>query len=439
MSALVSTTGLWSNDKAVGLTTHTRHRHGPSPISLHFTAPNATPSLIFGPMALAAAVARTATTREARPRLLTGLQKSALAQLECLISDDPVFELSADFNDLADTERTLFAARVGAGITDLYMNALGYVWRANAACLSRTLDPHADFIYDGGNADGHGVVLAEAHGSFAAKATAKSVAAQAKRKYARQVKPYLAKTSPYGQVVHGYSIAFGSKPGTAGAFLSLAETRIPKPGKKSPPPPALQAPTGTGATPTMIALATHRSNFLLMGASQVVDWIDWVRTSGELPADRAPVTFLRFGYAGRWYLGSPSYVWPLFPRWWPDMYWDDPALWDWIEHDTLARRPRGGPPTGWFVMEETACVSFLDALSGMTRDGGERRPERLELPTFDPIGFGAGGDDRVLDAEHPDYDYALFRDGLALIDAPFRWTGRHIRRWLPKEGFERQA
>lgn len=65
------------------------------------------------------------------------------------------------------------AARVGAGITDLYMNALGYTWRANAACLSSTLDPHADFIYEGGNASGHGVVLAEAHGSFAANASAK--------------------------------------------------------------------------------------------------------------------------------------------------------------------------------------------------------------------------------------------------------------------------
>jgi hypothetical protein len=36
--------------------------------------------------------------------------------------------------------------------------------------LSSTLDPHADFIYEGGNATGHGVVPAEAHGSFAANA-----------------------------------------------------------------------------------------------------------------------------------------------------------------------------------------------------------------------------------------------------------------------------
>ena len=65
-----------------------------------------------------------------------------------------------------------FAAKVGAGIAHLYMDALGYAWRANAACLSSSLDPHADFIYEGGNASGHGVVLAEAHGSFAKDASA---------------------------------------------------------------------------------------------------------------------------------------------------------------------------------------------------------------------------------------------------------------------------
>ncbi|MGX7877193.1 hypothetical protein ACVDG5_035360 [Mesorhizobium sp. ORM6] len=153
-----------------------------------------------------------------------------------MISHTPTFELTDDFADLADTERTLFTARCGAGITDLYLNALGYVWRANAACLSSALDPHADFLYDGGNVDGRGIVLAEAHGSFAANATAKTVAAQAKRKYARQVKPDANVGSPFGHIIHGYSVAFGSKPGTSGAFLSVAETRIPKPRKKAPPP-----------------------------------------------------------------------------------------------------------------------------------------------------------------------------------------------------------
>jgi hypothetical protein len=40
------------------------------------------------------------------------------------------------------------------------------------------------------------------------------------------VKAYIAATSPFGKVIHGYSVAFGSAPGTAGGFLSLSETRI---------------------------------------------------------------------------------------------------------------------------------------------------------------------------------------------------------------------
>ncbi|MGI4813415.1 MAG: hypothetical protein ACRYG5_12905 [Janthinobacterium lividum] len=246
MSGLISMTELWSADVTIGLTTHTKHRHVPSPISPFFQAPEASPTLTFGPIALAAAVARIATTRPAQARLLAALQKSALAHLECLISNGSAFELTSDFGDLADTERTLFTARCGAGITDLYMNALGYVWRVNAVCLSNALNPHADFLYDGGNVDGHGVVLAEAHGSFAANATAKTIAAQAKRKYARQVKPYLNTGSPFGHVVHGYSVAFGSRPGTAGAFLSVAETRTSKPKKLAPSPLAAPIPAGAG-------------------------------------------------------------------------------------------------------------------------------------------------------------------------------------------------
>jgi hypothetical protein len=70
-------------------------------VSAVFKAPGPASILAFGPVALAAAVGRTATTRQARPQLLAGLQKSALAQLECLISNSPAFELAQDFADLA--------------------------------------------------------------------------------------------------------------------------------------------------------------------------------------------------------------------------------------------------------------------------------------------------------------------------------------------------
>jgi hypothetical protein len=110
----------------------------------------------------------------------------------------PGFALSSLIGALGDTEQTHFASRMGAGITDLYMNALDYSWRDNAACLSGKLDPHADFLYSGGSALGHGVVLAEARGSFAATVSDAKMAREAERKYLRQVRPYIGATSPHG-------------------------------------------------------------------------------------------------------------------------------------------------------------------------------------------------------------------------------------------------
>lgn len=83
MSGLVSTAGLGASVKLIGLTKHTKHRHVPSPVSPNFVAPPAQPSLSFNPIALAAAIARTATTWDDAPVvLLDGLQQSALIELD---------------------------------------------------------------------------------------------------------------------------------------------------------------------------------------------------------------------------------------------------------------------------------------------------------------------------------------------------------------------
>lgn len=417
MSALVSATGLWGADKAVTLSGCTPHKHDPSPIKPQFVAPERLSSLTFGPLALAAAVARAAATRDNAPvSVLNALQRSTLPMLQTMIEDGTTFNLSPNFQYLADTERTFLAARVGSGTTDLYMTALGYTWRANAACLSSTLDPHADFIYEGGSASGNGVVLAEAHGSFAANASAQSVHLQSKNKYLRQVKPYLAMTSPYGEVIHGYSIAFGSRPGAPGAFLSLSETKIPKM-KKGEPPTTPEARTRGDGAPTSIALATHRSNFFLAGADDVINWIDWVRAADGAPPEPTPVEFLRMQYAGRSYLVHASSLW------WPDHEWieeffDHQHLWPltprWSSRLLLGR----GPRLGWFAVEETAGTNFLKSLTGIIQDGGRSTPATLPLPNFVPVGFGLAGLTAEGRGDDSGYQYTLFRDDFALLEDP---------------------
>jgi hypothetical protein len=173
-----------------------------------------------------------------------------------------------------------------------------------------------------------------------------------------------------------------------------------------------------------------------MGASQVVDWIDWIITPGELPADSGPVAFVRLPYAGRWYLGSAFTIWAaLLPHWWHDGFWEDPV---WRHHAVRDVVDRGflGGSVGWFVMEETACTGFLNSLTGMIRTGGDGRPGRLDLPSFDPVGFGFGEGSRGRHVDGSEYNYALFRDALALLGDPFRSRKLEIRRWSPKEGFQ---
>lgn len=438
MSGLISTTSLWDTDKIVALSAHTRHQHVPSPISPHFVAPLAVENLSFGPIALAAAVARTATTwDDALAELLDGLQRSALIELETLVEGGRTFELKPHFRFLADTHRSQFAARVGAGITDLYMNTLGHTWRANAVCLSSTLDPHADFIYDGGNVAGHGVVLAEAHGSFATGASNQSVNRQAKRKYARQVKPYIGATSRFGKVIHGYSVAFGSAPGAAGGFLSLSETRITRRrGTRDVPPLTAEDRGRPDGTPTPIVLAAHRSNFLLMGAADIVDWIDWVRSDDGVAPEPEPIEFIRLQYAGRHYLASAPWSWRSdFPPWWEEDFFGHPGWWRHIPSARRRMMPLSGPRFGWFVIEEKAGAEFLNALTGIIRGGERAIPPTLQLPTYQPIGFGLPDSEGLaVSREGGDYRYALFRDGLALLGDPFRGRLRDVVIWSPNEG-----
>lgn len=433
LSILLSVPTIWRTDKTVAVSGHTLHRHKPSPISSGFEAPATNTALVFGPSALAASIARTSTLRGAPPEMLARWGDSALTQVEWLVQDGTTFALSEHLQALADAERTSFAGRVGAGITDLVMNALGFTWRDSASCLSSSLTPHADFIYADGAVSGHGVVLAEAHGSFAASVSAAGVTREAKRKYLRQVRPHLAAASPHGKVVHGYSIAFGSRPGAAGAFLHIAETRITKPRGRRPPPGQTAPTPSAGVAPTSLALAAHRSNFAIMDAPSIVRWIDWVRGGGERADEMEPSLFVRVPYAGRVFLCSMEMDWPFggypewldvfrHPRWWPPIR----------QARTL---PHGRHDfAGWFAMEEKAAEGFLNALSAIIRNGRDNLPEALELPHLDPAGFGFNDDAVDLRSPASEYRYALYRDGLALLGSPPPRRMAGHRMWLPKVG-----
>ncbi|MBB5048519.1 hypothetical protein HNR60_003286 [Rhodopseudomonas rhenobacensis] len=360
--------------------------------------------------------------------------RSALVEIEFLVADGVAFSLTQFITALADAERTAFAGRAGAGITDIVMCALGYTWRDNASSVLSPTISHADFIYGGGAVAAHGVVLAEAHGSFAQSVNGTRMSGEARHKYVRQVKPHIATTCEHGDVIHGYSVAFGSNPSSLDTYLHVAETRISK-DKGKPNPLAPQAePRGAGAVPTSLALAAHRSNFLLMGATQVVAWIDWLRGTGDQPAEDYVTTFFTIEVSGRRFLAAAEHFFPYarsrflfeeleFPR----------VPWPWEEFERWRHRLRGGL-ANVFAMDEWAAKSFLLALSAMIRGGRDQVPLALDLPDIEPFGFSPDLDRGYRD-EDARYPVAQFRDGLALLSRLPRSPAPDARHWSPQRGF----
>jgi hypothetical protein len=435
MVTLVTTAPtLWRSEKSVSVSGHSLHPQAPSPVSEGFVAPPLAAQINFRPDALAASMARTLTLRTAPDALLAQWARSQLAQVEFLVTDGANFELSPFITALADAERAGFAGRVGAGITDLVMNALGYVWRDNAICLSSSLDPHADFIYAGGSVEGHGVVLAEAHGSFAQSVNEGRITGEAKRKYLRQVKPYIASHCVHGDVVHGYSVAFGSNPLSLDTCLHVAETRISKRRGKAKLPTPQPSLRGAGSVPTSVALTSHRSNFLLMGATQVVAWIDWLRGTGDRPADDSVTTFFTIELAGRRFWAASEYFFPYFrARFLLDELEFRGGPLHLEEFERWRHRTRSGM-ANVFAMDERAAKSFLLALSAMIRSGREQASTALDLPSIEPFGLSFGLDHEYRD-EDARYPVVQFRDGLALLGRMPRSRVAELRHWSPQQGF----
>jgi hypothetical protein len=261
---------------------------------------------------------------------------------------------------------------------------------------------------------------------------------EAQRKYRRQ--PHIAKTCTHGKVIHGYAVAFGSNPTSNDTFLHVAEARITKPRKapKRPTAPAAPppAPRAAGLVPTSLALAAHRANFLLIGASNVVAWIDWLRGPGERPDESAVTTFFAVPVAGRRLLVAAEYLLPYFlPRLFldereaPGVVWPRGIFERW-------RDGLGSGPENIFAMDEVAAKTFLRELSGLIGGGGDPNLLGLDLPDITPEGLFYAAPDRRDEDRDARYLIAQFRDGLALLGRLPRSSPLDSRTWSPERGFD---
>ena len=411
--------GVWQSTKSVTVSSKTRHQNEPSPIERAFVPPSLDLSLIFGPTALAGSIARTSALRNVPKNVLSRLTENALNLCECLIDDSSHALVTSNIQNLADAERANFAGCVGAGITDLLMNTIGYTWRDNAEGISDGTRP--DFIYGGGAAGNLGVVIAEAHGSFSRSLYNKKIEETGQNKYRKQVKPNLMEHHDTGQVIHGYSVAFGSNPRTRKVFLHVSETDVNNQagGAKSNGQP--DGPENPGPVPMSLALATYCANFFLMHAGDVVSWIDWLRgeygyrDAAPWPGPGPAIKFLEFTHANRNYLCSADAFSPS------------------------ARLYNGCEFTGMFAMEVRCAKKFLNGLSRVIRREDMLRleiPKELELLQTDPLGFGVGTYEEAAEGIEVDNRYAVYRDGLAVFGRPFDPDQIRLRMWDPIVGID---
>jgi hypothetical protein len=297
---------------------------------------------------------------------------------------------------LADAERTTFSGRLGAGICNLYMYQLGYVWQDSARNVIPGADPLADFLYDDGA--GHGVVLTEAKGSVHARVTAGSIKRITDVAYDRQVWDHIGKATRYGDVVHGYVVGTAARTDGSEALLHVAQTvRVNVGVGKKPSTPR------SGRPSPGLTLGNYRAVFLLAGASRVVSAIDLLRRNAISEFREIPdQVFRRVKAAGRWFLVGDNMrlAWPW--QW----------LWLW---------PERWPVPVFAIAEETA-EPFLRAL---TEKGGDAELT-FELPV---LAASLGG----LDLEGPAEHLALFPDGFALLN-PSKLDFDLTRTWSPRRG-----
>jgi hypothetical protein len=278
------------------------HRTMPAPAGVTPAAvPPSAARLTFTAAQLEASLAMTLALSNLPSVPKATLATSSAAMITAFVDDNgPSLAFTQDVTALADAHRTFVSGLLGAAVADLYMQALGYVFRCNTR-EEIASGAAGDFLYDGWPFAAGSVALTEAKGSIVAprgSVRARHIAQQA---YMRQVAPHLGQLTRTGlHVAHGYAVATGGVAGGAPAVYVVVETgggsATPPPDGGSPRPrPAPSDPDRVPADPRMV-LRNYRAVFQLLGAREQVLACDAALDGATLVGvdlDATQRTFLR--------------------------------------------------------------------------------------------------------------------------------------------------
>ncbi|MBB3902818.1 hypothetical protein [Methylobacterium brachythecii] len=345
-------------------------------------------------------MARCAAIRSIAPAVSAALASGTRDLVGALVDDaGKSFDLTADFDAMADFEKTGLTGRLGGGFTDLCMAKLGYAWMDLASNL---LPGHSgrlgDFIYDGPATGGHGVVLVEAKATCASSVTATDVKGTAERGYRNQVDPYVGSTSipGVGTIFQGYAVCLGAAPGVAGGFGHVVETAV------ATVPGGSGGGGGSSAAATLVggrlAISNYRAVSNLINAPVLFAHLEQLLGRSASIAGHEQQRFLRLKVGDQWFLTGSA---PSFDHW--------PS-------------PGTVPP---FMLDEAVAEPLLNQISLIVRQG--RRPWD-GLPTFllptTPESFGPDATGR--------FPFVRFPDGLAYVVGKIDAVSSRV--WTPLEG-----
>jgi hypothetical protein len=294
---------------------------------------------------------------------------------------DAPFRLSQEVRDLNDAALSSLSHDIGVGVSDLHMESMGFVWRANGKEALVTGMRFPDYVWDTG-VTGGGVVLSVAKGATAVESSIGAVDARARNGMFDQVEPRIGtKTLDDLNVVSGYSFgvcAAGGKDACTAAYEAMDFTGA--------------SPSAPGGAPSPSILQSHFGGvFRLLG-------LDSKDAEADLVEGR--MQFATYGD------GTMLFLVPEL------------------------QMPSGRPGPVRSIMFDPATMPALEARVAASalnlRFGVEAASpdKRLEFPRFKP------------QPEHlPSGVLALAPDGLAVVSTRRRTDLRLA--WRPGDGFVR--
>jgi hypothetical protein len=296
------------------------------------------------------------------------------------LTDDTGFDfaLTSEVSHLSDAATNHLAHDIGVGWAGIYMEDLGYFWRANAAELLPRGSKMPDYVWSTGANNGS-VVLSEAKGGAAPNCSLGYVNGRARRGFRKQVGPWLGDQLPTGEaIVSGYGIGIHAPGGGNRAGVVVHEPEF------APPPPQ------TGKTPHYASAPVLRSHI-----AAVFRAIDSVALAQAVARDRTETRgsadFAVLAAGDRRFLVGSDRSPP-----WPDRY------------------PWHGRPL--LALEISSAEKLLSGI-----DGGELFLDRT-VET-----------DRLLGTPETNENFSIAADGLAFLTGAIRLLEERLT-WSPGRG-----